>query len=66
MEEQQIQEFVHRAVMDQAIRNEIALDPTGVIGRADLSPRVVDILIRLAPYLAFDRPLDSDEKWWHA
>lgn len=66
MEEQQIQEFVHRAVMDQAIRSEIALDPAGVIGRADLSPRVVDILIRLAPYLAFDRPLDADEKWWHA
>lgn len=66
MEEQQIQEFVHRAVMDKALRNELALHPVDVIGCGDYSPRVMAILLRLVPCLAFERPLNMSEKWWHA
>ncbi len=66
MEEQEIQEFVHRVVMDETARRELASDPTGVVTRSGFSPRVAQIIFRLVPYLAFDRPLDPAEKWWHA
>jgi len=66
MEEQQIQEFVHRAVMDQAVKRELALDPLKVIGGEEYSPRVMAILLRLVPCLAFEQALAGDEKWWHA
>ena len=66
MEEQEIQEFVHRVVMDETVRRELACDPAGVVRRSGFSPRVARIIFRLVPYLAFDRPLDSPEKWWHA
>ncbi len=65
MEEQQIQEFVHRVALDVAVRGELTSDPVGVIQRQDVSPRVSQILSRLVPYLAFDRPIDSKDKWWH-
>jgi hypothetical protein len=66
MEEQQIQEFIHKALADEAVRAELASDAAGVIRREGFSPRVERILSRLMPYLAFDGPLESDEKWWHA
>lgn len=66
MEEQQIQEFVHRVVTDEAMRRELVFDPLGVIGREEYSPRVVDVLLRLVPCLAFESPLRVGEKWWHA
>ncbi|HEY3992705.1 MAG TPA: hypothetical protein VGM01_07460 [Ktedonobacteraceae bacterium] len=66
MEEQQIQEFVHRAVMDKALRNELTLHPVDVLGCEDYSPRVMAILLRLVPCLAFEQPLNMSEKWWHA
>lgn len=66
MEEQQIQEFVHRAVMDQAVKRELALDPLKVIGCEEYSPRVMAILLRLVPCLTFEQALAGDEKWWHA
>lgn len=65
MEEQQIQEFVHRAALDKAIRQELVCDPARVLAREALSPRVTGIILRLIPHLAFDCPLDSAEKWWH-
>lgn len=66
MEEQQIQEFVHRAVMDTAWRCELSVDPAGVIEHGEYTPRVMAILLRLVPCLAFERPLQVDNKWWHA
>ena len=66
MEELQIQEFVRRAVMDKTVRCELALDPGGVIERGGYSSRVANILFRLVPCLAFEQPLNTDEKWWHA
>lgn len=65
MEEQQIQEFVHQVALNVAIRSELASDPVGVLQRQDVSPRVSQILARLVPYLVFDRPIASNEKWWH-
>jgi hypothetical protein len=66
MEEQQIQDFVHQAVTDKALICELARDPVSAIERENYSPRVVDILLRLVPYLAFTQPLNMNEKWWHA
>jgi hypothetical protein len=66
MEEQQIQDFVHRAVTDKTMGRELARDPVSVIEKGNYSPRVVDILLRLVPYLAFTQPLNMNEKWWHA
>ncbi|HEX7735934.1 MAG TPA: hypothetical protein VF458_13795 [Ktedonobacteraceae bacterium] len=64
MEEQQIQEFVHRAMMDQDFRRELALDSRGVIGRGGYSSQVTTILLRLAPSLAAGRPLGPADDWW--
>jgi hypothetical protein len=66
MEEQQIQAFVHRVSVDNAMRCALAADPTGVVMHEGFSPRVAQILFRLVPHLAFDQPLVSQEKWWHA
>ena len=66
MEEQEIEEFVHRAVMDQALSRELARDAVRVIGCGNYSPRVATILLRLVPCLAFEQPLNAGEKWWHA
>lgn len=65
MEEQQIQEFVHRVCTNKAVQDELALDAEGVIRRANYSLRVTTILLRLAPCLAFEQPLTMIEKWWH-
>lgn len=65
MEEQQIQEFVHRALLDQARRQELAHDPAGVVAREGFSPRVARVILRLVPHLALDAPLDSAGRWWH-
>jgi hypothetical protein len=65
MEEQQIQEFVHRAMLDKAMRQELICNPAGVVAREGFPPRVTGIVLRLIPHLTFDRPLDSAERWWH-
>jgi hypothetical protein len=65
MEEQQIQEFVHQAMLDEAMRQELICNPAGVVARESFSPRVTGIVLRLIPHLTFDRPLDSAERWWH-
>lgn len=66
MEEQQIQEFVQRAMQNEALRVELGSDPLGVIAREGFSARVAEIILRLTPHLAFERPLNTVEKWWHA
>ena len=66
LEEQQIQEYVHRAMLDERIRRIGVGEHMGVSMPQDVSPRVAQILACLVPYLAFEqRPIDSSEKWWH-
>lgn len=66
MEEQQIQEFVHRASNDETLRKELASDPNSVISRESFSPRVAQIVLRLVPHLALDQSLEPSLQWWHA
>jgi hypothetical protein len=65
MEEQQIQEFIHRVCIDKAVQDELALDAESMIRRENYSPRVAHILLRLAPCLVFGQSLSMLEKWWH-
>jgi len=64
MEEKQIQDFVHRVSTDEELRKELASDPNTVIMREGLSPRVAQIVMRLVPHLALDRPLEPSLNWW--
>ncbi len=57
MEEQQIQDFVHRVSHDETLRKELASNPDGVIMREGFSPRVARIVARLVPQLALDKPI---------
>jgi hypothetical protein len=64
MEEQQIQDFVHRVSQDETLRKELASDPEGVIMREGFSPRVARIIARLVPQLALDKPLEPSLRFW--
>ena len=64
MEEQQIQDFVHRVSNDEALRKELTSDPEGVIMRESFSPRVAQIMIRLVPQLASNQSLEPSLCWW--
>ena len=65
MEEQQIQEFVHRVSNDEALRKELANDPEGVFMREAFSPRVAQVVMRLVPYLSLAHSLRvSPARWW--
>ncbi len=64
MEEKQIQDFVHRVSTDEELRKELASDPNTVIMREGLSPRVAQIVMRLVPHLALDRPLEPSLRFW--
>lgn len=64
MEEQQIQNFVHRVSNDEELREELAMDPNTVIMREGFSPRVVRIVARLAPHLAMNKELEPSFPWW--
>ncbi len=56
MEEKQIQEFVHRISQNEALRAELSRDPDGVIMRESFSPRVAQVVKRLAPHLSLNNP----------
>jgi hypothetical protein len=64
MEEQQIQDFVHRISTDEKLRKELARDPDGVIMREGFSPRIAKIVSRLVPHLAMDEPIGPSLWWW--
>jgi hypothetical protein len=66
MEEQIIQEFVHRASTDEHLRKELASDPDGVIMREGFSPRVARVISRLVPHLLAGQSVGSENKptWW--
>jgi hypothetical protein len=64
MEEQMIQDFVHRVSRDENLRKELASDPNTVIMREGFSPRVARIIARLVPQLALDQSLEPSFSWW--
>ena len=64
MEEQMIQDFVHRASRDEELRKELVSDPNAVITREGFSPRVARIIARLVPQLALDQSLEPSLSWW--
>lgn len=64
MEEEQIQDFVHRASRDEELRKELASDPNTVIMREGFSPRVARIIARLVPQLALDQSLEPSLRFW--
>ena len=64
MEEQQIQNFVHRVSNDEILRKELASDPNTVIMREGFSPRVARIISRLVPHLAMSQELEPSLYWW--
>lgn len=67
LEEQQIQDYVHKIVLDERVRYAVLGEAAGASMLQDVSPRVTQILACLAPYLAFDlRPANPPAKWWHA
>jgi len=66
MEEQMIQDFVHRVSRDEELRKELASDPNAVIAREGFSPRVARIIAHMIPQLALDKPLEPSLYWWYA
>ena len=64
MEEEVIQEFVHRVSRDEELRKELASDPNTVIMREGFSPRVARIIARLVPQLALDQSLEPSLGFW--
>ncbi len=66
MEELQIQEFVHRVLTDEELRKELASTPDSVIMREGFSPRVAQIITRMVPHLAMEKPLEVSLAFWHS
>ncbi len=66
MEELQIQEFVHRVLTDEELRKELASTPDSVIMREGFSPRVAQVITRLVPHFAMEKPLEVSLAFWHS
>lgn len=64
MEEQIIQEFVHRVSIDESLRKELATEPEGVMMREGFSPRVAQVIARLVPHLKAGPSIDTSFNWW--
>lgn len=64
MEEQQIQDFVHRVTTEETLRTELANNPQSVIEREGFSPRVAQVVMRLVPHLSLNKPIDASLRWW--
>ena len=64
MEEQIIQEFVHRVSTDENLRKELTDDPDGVMMREGFSPRVARVLSRLVPHLKAGPSIGPAFDWW--
>lgn len=64
MEEQQIQDLVHRVSLDETLRLELARDPQAFVQREGLSSSVARVIMKLVPQLTLaDTPNDTDY-WW--
>ena len=65
MEEQMIQEFVHRVSTDENLRKELVSEPESVIMREGFSPRVAGILSRMVPKMLAGESIGSEnEAFW--
>jgi hypothetical protein len=64
MEEQQIQDFVHRVTTDEELRKELGRDPDSVIMREGFSPRMTKVVKQLVPHLSLEEPLGPSLSWW--
>lgn len=64
MEEQIIQEFVHRVSTDENLRKELVSEPEGVLMREGFSPRVARVISRLMPCLAMEQTTGSTYSFW--
>ena len=64
MEEQIIQEFVHRVSTDENLRKELASEPEGVIMREGFSPRVARVLSRMVPHLTMEQSIGVGYHFW--
>jgi hypothetical protein len=64
MEELELEEFVDRVFSNEELRAELRSDPSSVIVRERLSPKVAQTIIRLIPHLSMDRQLDPSLCWW--
>lgn len=64
MEEQTIQEFVHRVSTDENLRKELVSEPDSVIMREGFSPRVARVIARLVPHLAMEQTTGSTYSFW--
>lgn len=65
MEEQQIQDFVHRVSTDEELRKELERDPDSVIMREGFSPKMARVVKQLGPHLSLEEPLGPSLSWWH-
>lgn len=66
MEEQIIQEFVHRVSTDENLRKELATEPDSVMMREGFSPRVARVLTRMVPHLLAGQSVgDENKPWWN-
>ena len=65
MEEQQIQDFVHRVSNDEELCKELAQNPDEVIMREGFSPMVTRIVSRLVPQLTLYQFIDIPLNMWH-
>ncbi len=65
MEEQIIQEFVHRISTDERLRKELASEPDSVTMREGFSPRVARVLSRMVPHLLAGQSVESENWWQH-
>lgn len=64
MEEQQLQDFVHRIAESEELRQELVSNPALVVSREGFSPRLVNVVMRLVPHLSMEKPLGPSLKWW--
>jgi len=65
VEEQQLQNFVHRVAVSEELRQELASNPERVVAREGLSPRVAKVVMRLVPQLLLEKPLGPSLWWWY-
>ena len=64
MEEDLIRDFIHRVLRDEQLRKGLATDPESTIARENFTPRVVRVIRRMVPQLAFGEPQPPAFTWW--
>jgi Holliday junction resolvasome RuvABC ATP-dependent DNA helicase subunit len=65
VEEEQIQNFVHRVSQDGTLREELEMHPEEVINREHFTPRVAQIILKLVPFLTVVKDdIDIQKTWW--